>query len=390
MQNNILENQLSNYFSIFKAKIDFVNQVKKEYSKTLASDFNSLDFTYFGENKVSEILCFLLNPNEKHGQGDTFLKLFIEKFNLNFSYKDKSDINAVVEKRTHNNRRIDIFISNSSNGNVIAIENKIYNNTKDQYNQLNDYLNYLQSISLKNNFTFFYLAPQDKVISAESLDFEKTKKFIENGNFKKISYEKDIISLVHNFANSSENERVRSFILDYERKLKTLYMGNSDINETEVVKKTIIENKDNLELSFKIFNNIKNVKADLLNELTNQMIEIGHELNIEFDSKQDRFILPKLGDNKIGVSFEGGGVFWGIVRKTDDKIHRKYQQIENLFLSNYNNSYWWSLYIWQFQNIEVQPDFWISIINKSFKANLKSFIQTLQDNNFEMVNSYGE
>ena len=63
MQNNSFTNQLESYFSIITTKVNFVNQVKKEYSKILASDFNSLDFLYFGESKVSEILCFLLNPN---------------------------------------------------------------------------------------------------------------------------------------------------------------------------------------------------------------------------------------------------------------------------------------------------------------------------------------
>ena len=97
--------------------------------------------------------------------------------------------------------------------------------------------------------------------------------------------------------------------------------------------------------------------------------------------------MPKLGDNKIGVSFEDNGVFWGIVRLTDDHIYRRYSQIENLFVENYQHSYWWSIYAWQFRNIENNSEFWQSIIDKSFKEKLKTFIKRIQENDFEMINT---
>ena len=387
MQNNSFTNQLESYFSIITTKVNFVNQVKKEYSKILASDFNSLDFLYFGENKVSEILCFLLNPNSSHGQGDVFLKLFIDEFNINFSYDDIKDVFAQVEKSTHYNRRIDIFIRNTKTDNIIAIENKIYNNTKDQTNQINDYLDYLNNITKNNDFTFFYLSPRDKKISNDSFDENNAKELILNNKFRLINYEIDIIPLVHKFAIFSENDRVRAFILAFEKKLKSLYMGNNNINEASVLQNFIKESHNNLDISFKIFNSINSLKAILLKELEQQFVEIGEELNIIYDSKPDRFILPKLGDNKIGVSFDENGVFWGIVRLTDDHIYRRYSQIENLFVENYQHSYWWSIYAWQFRNIENNSEFWQSIIDKSFKEKLKTFIKTIQENDFEMINT---
>lgn len=81
-----IENKLNSFFSLLKTKVEFVDKVKRNYSRTLASDFNSLDFWKVGENKVSEILTFFLNPNASHGQGDVFLKLFIDKFHIKFHY----------------------------------------------------------------------------------------------------------------------------------------------------------------------------------------------------------------------------------------------------------------------------------------------------------------
>lgn len=148
-----------NYYSILHTKVQFVKNVKSEFSKSLASDFNSLDFWNINENKVSEILTFFLNPTNSHGQDDLYLNIFIKKFETSFSFENLSDVDAIVEKRTDSNRRIDIFIANKKTGDIIAIENKIYEKTKDQFKQIDDYLDFLNKYSKNQNFTLFYLAP---------------------------------------------------------------------------------------------------------------------------------------------------------------------------------------------------------------------------------------
>ena len=89
----------------------------------------------------------------------------------------------------------------------------------------------MNNITKNNDFTFFYLSPRDKKISNDSFDENNAKELILNNKFRLINYEIDIIPLVHKFAIFSENDRVRAFILDFEKKLKSLYMGNNNINE---------------------------------------------------------------------------------------------------------------------------------------------------------------
>lgn len=388
---DVLKNRMTAYYSILKTKVDFVNEVKKEYSKTLAADFNSLDFWYVGENKVSEILCFLLNPNASHGQGDTFLKLFINKFEINFTYNNISEVLAIVEKVTSNNRRIDIFLMNTISGTTIGIENKIYVETKDQKNQINDYLSFLHNISRNNSFSFFYLAPKDKMVSSQSFDKKNAEQLYCKHKIAFINYEEDIIPLVHQFAISAENDRVRAFIFDFKRKLESLYMGNSNVSDTEVIKSFMLENASNLNLSFQIFNNIKVIKSDLLKKFEKQLIEVGDELDITFDTKKHRFYLDILGDNLIGISFEEGGVLYGIVRKSDTKDKREFPQIESLFKNNIIRSYWWPIHFWMFQNIENSFEFWEAIHNGSAKDTIKTFIETLIENQIDIdIRSEGE
>jgi hypothetical protein len=80
-------------------------------------------------------LGFILNPHEKHGKGDIFLKEF---FNIviaddNFTYIETEKWYVRVEKG-----RFDISIGNSNNTKIIIIENKS-NWAEDQPNQLYRY-----------------------------------------------------------------------------------------------------------------------------------------------------------------------------------------------------------------------------------------------------------
>lgn len=374
-----------NYYSILHTKVQFVKNVKSEFSKSLASDFNSLDFWNINENKVSEILTFFLNPTNSHGQDDLYLNIFIKKFETSFSFENLSDVDAIVEKRTDSNRRIDIFIANKKTGDIIAIENKIYEKTKDQFKQIDDYLDFLNKYSKNQNFTLFYLAPKNKQISEWSFNEEDFIKKYKNDCLRFINYEDDVIPLIHLFAINTENERVRAFLLDFERKLKNLYMGNSDINETEIIKNSIIESKENLETSFMIFNNLPSIKNDLREKFFKQMVEISKELNITIDENRNRFYLDKLGNNKIAVNFEGRGLIYGIVRNEEDPIKTTYPQIEELFKENFQVSYWWPMWRWMFQEIEYNADFWQAVIDGSAKSTVKDFIEKIINSNASII-----
>ena len=106
--------------------------------------FNIIEFInrFWGiwETKHSQILGFLLNPRETHGQGDLFLKLFLEKLRI-IEEKDKinsNDWTVKVEKRSNGRDQIDILIQSHRLGISIAIENKS-NGAKDQSHQLYRY-----------------------------------------------------------------------------------------------------------------------------------------------------------------------------------------------------------------------------------------------------------
>lgn len=106
--------------------------------------FNIIEFInrFWGiwETKHSQILGFLLNPRETHGQGGLFLKLFLQELRI---IGEKDDINPndwiiEVEKRSNSRDQIDILIQSHCLEVSIVIENKS-NGAEDRPYQLYRY-----------------------------------------------------------------------------------------------------------------------------------------------------------------------------------------------------------------------------------------------------------
>src|SRR6056297_3615941 len=222
------DTQIKDFFSLADTKIKLTKQVKQLYSKELAPNFNLFNFWWLDENTISKILAFFLDPRETHGQGDIYLKHFLTKFGLDFfGYNADDKVIVQCEYRIENDRRIDIVISKNSFEKAIAIENKIYDNTQDQNSQIKDYHDFLNQ-KTKDEFCLFYLRPGDKTIPKHSIKPNLRDKFIKKGTLKLISYENDMVECIKEFEKLTENDRVRSFLKDFEKTLKKMYMGEKD------------------------------------------------------------------------------------------------------------------------------------------------------------------
>ena len=103
-----------------------------------------------GENTHSEFIAYLLNPAERHDQGDTFLCSFLSLLNLDFD-PNSTQKNVMVAPPSQawldsdGARRIDIFLR-LEGGQIVLIENKIValkNVTRDEAEQLRKYQDWL-------------------------------------------------------------------------------------------------------------------------------------------------------------------------------------------------------------------------------------------------------
>ncbi len=226
----MVEYNTKRFFKETKEKLDFLNKIEHFYANKLAVKFNLFHFMPWDENKVSEILAFLLDPNADHQQGNLFLALFIKQFELDFPYNETSKIHVEKEHSTLEKRRVDIVIAYDRNKHLIGIENKIYPWTKDQDGQVKDYLAYLSKMSSNGHYQLFYLAPKAKAISFASVG-ENLEALLAKRKLIMINYEEHLMPLLNTFAIHAENERVRAFIIDFELRLREAFVGNDHLTD---------------------------------------------------------------------------------------------------------------------------------------------------------------
>ncbi|HOJ23707.1 MAG: PD-(D/E)XK nuclease family protein [Bacteroidales bacterium] len=376
--------EIREFFNIIDSKITIIKQVRQYYGKELASNFNSFDFWDLDENKVSNIIAFFLNPNEKHEQADVYLKHFLKKFKLEFFKFDRNnDIEVKCEKNIDNNRRIDIFISNKLTKQVIAIENKIYTNTEDQNNQINDYINFLIKTT-NNNYCLIYLCPRGKEISTNSISKEDRERYSNDNNLRILTYEEDMIDCIKEFADLTQNYRVKSFLKDFEKKLRRMYMGEEDINIQNEIINFIKENDKNLGISFLIYNSMPEIKKQLQREFEMKLKEIANLMELrEYSERALSFKPSQWTKHTITFSYEQGGIIYGIKRLEADKNKTKLPEIEeylkNEIQETFNTSEWWPLWQLFYKNIKIETQFWLDIVNGNALTRAKKFIELIND-----------
>lgn len=125
-----------------------INELDKLANKKAEYKFNIFNLSSDNnhrENFNSDIIAALLNPKEKHNEGDLFLKTFISYLNNHCEYEIlEKDFNNAKVLREHgdNDLRIDILILNEETRKAIIIESK-FNDAEDLENQLNKYYDYI-------------------------------------------------------------------------------------------------------------------------------------------------------------------------------------------------------------------------------------------------------
>lgn len=362
------------YFSTAETKLKLTDEFQRLYGKLLAPKFNCIDFWGMNENKVSEILAYFLNPNEKHAQGDSFLKILCEEADLDYPFNDYRSLEVKCERTTTNGRKIDMVVSKNRDEFVLGIENKIYQGTADQKNQIIDYLKYLEKIS-KGNFCLIYLAPKSKELAEISISEYERAPYVRAKKLVLISYEDNLIKCLDNFRKTCEAENVKAFLKDFSTKLKNMYMGEADITEQKMLIDHARKSHENLEIALKISQAVAEVKVILKEEIEKQLSEIGNKFNVRVDKMK---ITPSNWTrHHIAFSFESSGLIYGIKRNKEDDKKTTLPEIIKFFRGDWNTSKWWPMWQFLYKNIEGNNRFYLDIQNGEFKKKAAEFIEAI-------------
>lgn len=154
MTNDQYARDLGSFLTALGAVIEGVDAAQQRLDRIAATRFSL--FRYFKENEniISGIFADLLRPNGSHGQGRTFLDLFLEEMDRNrdegacyrkgLDYASATRCVVETEHVIEQNRRIDLVLRFGAAGDRwIGIENKPW--AHEQQDQLKDYAAYVQA-----------------------------------------------------------------------------------------------------------------------------------------------------------------------------------------------------------------------------------------------------
>jgi hypothetical protein len=335
-------------------------EFKAAYNKELAFDFSIFSFFATGENKYSEILAFFLDPLKPHGQGDIFLRAFLDSLKL--QKVSTTEVSIKCEQVIDSNRRVDILISLKDF--VIAIENKVW--AMDQSDQLKDYSDYLNRIS-NGKYLLLYLNPYGKDPAINSIGEEERLKLLDEDRLRIISYANDIDHLLGQWAGLCQAERVRHFLLELKKHLMINFIGNNTLDMSNKLREIIFEKQEAVE---SLVNEYKALETEAeqkqskaMDLIRSEKIEVPESLIIEksqlFNNGNYRMFKVSVtaGSNKIWIQLKKQGIYiysthyWqdgtlesikgqslGKRINKDEKLHRSYsaEKLKDIFLDQVN------------------------------------------------------
>ena len=242
--------------------IDDVNKIliterAERYRQGKEFNIFSIQRTNTDEVRVCRLLRELLDPKGSHGQGDVFLRLFINmvlKMDENaFSDSDYSLARVSREELTDSSRRIDLVIEIGQR--FIPIEVKLY--AEDQDAQCFDYYEYAKKRD--KNTVLYYLT----LDAHEPTD--DSKKNLDEGQYKRLSFFTDIHNWIDSCIYHPKIEQIysiREILIQFRTAIEEL--NGIERSITMEIKEKISASEDTFAAANMIANSLPAVKADMM------------------------------------------------------------------------------------------------------------------------------
>lgn len=285
----------------------FLLDLKSLEQITQKSKFNPFDVLKISRTEIrhSNMLAWLLDPNESHGLGTRIVSALVEfvvkndfvdsdkAFNLLLKSKDD-----VTLKREWKN--IDILIESASAKFVICIENKI--DTQDHSQQLDRYYKIIEGEKKYCDYikVFLYLTPDGRIPNEDNAAV-----------WEMISYP-DIIELIEReLERASLSNETRLFINYYIDVLRRETMEDNDL--IKICQQIYKEHKQALDLIFEYRPDFLQELSDVFDEWCRKKKEEGEIIyDAQKSNKSYHRFRTKVMDERLSSTFtEGCTSSWG-------------------------------------------------------------------------------
>ena len=225
---NAYEVGLTSFFASLSPAVDIATRAQAELDRIAATRFSVFGYFRERETDLSRIFADLLNPSGSHGQGDSFLRLFMAELTRQgneWSNKLRGVLPNVslegckphLEFLTKEGRRIDIVLEiphEGENAFCIGIENKPW--AKAHKEQIANYLKDLLEECDENALLLYFSGngsePDDKAYG--KLDNERRSRCLTVPYRQSNSDSLSLESWIQQCREQCEAERVRWFLKD--------------------------------------------------------------------------------------------------------------------------------------------------------------------------------
>jgi hypothetical protein len=263
-----------------KSLLQKVSIIQKKYddlAEYSGEHYNIFDILGVRSSELSHsaILVNLMNAKGKHGQKDTFLKLFIEQImpaleNSKYSQHINSfdTVKATAHKEIHigevnsqtaEGGRVDIVIS--SDNKHIIIENKIYAGDQDQ--QLLRYDNHYK------NDPIIYLT-----LNGDTPGDASRGNLVLGTDFICISYKVDILQWLERCIKEMTNKPIiRETLNQYLFLIKSLTNQTNNNKMSDEIFKILMKDKDSFDSFTTLINSQTRLKAEILKKFATDILE---------------------------------------------------------------------------------------------------------------------
>lgn len=359
---------MEQYEQLFKAVSQIVQQAKvaKEESRLRGEQFNIFKVCGIDHYELqhSAIIAELLNPQGSHGQGSSYLKLFMETYDssINVSTLDEKSIQVKREEWTTDyDGRMDICVEYLGKP-IVIIENKLY--ARDQSIQLQRYDKDAQQRKA-DKYDIVYLTLDGKDATDDSAG---------DVNYYRMSYAKDIIKWLDMcIMHSAGIPLVRETLIQYKHHIKQLTHQDMDNSIKEQMYELLLNNPKETEMIVNAVNDSSFCDYLFERKIIPRIKEaFGKEYSLDFSDMPNGFYIFKESWEKNGMYVYFGdenknacGKKWVGIYASKKKVPQK--ELDSL--QGDKSSDWWPFgtqYLPEGMDYWYSPNFITNVANGSF------------------------
>ncbi len=350
---------------VLGAKLEENHITREQLLAERAPGFNPFLLGRLNEVGLSTVIGELLKPTGTHGQGNTFLALFLKKCGLDELAERCAHANVRLEHGTRGlenseRRRIDILIQGKTW--LLSVENKPW--THDQEMQVSDYLRYMRGRAPQ--FHLLYLTADGKRPSRESIDEMAREKALDARELVLMSY-RQIADWLEECADCCRAAGVTWFLKYLRDYVNRVVVGKPPEEVNQMLLKTVLE-PAHLPAALRLLQAGEAIKTSLIRQLAT---DVGKQLpkgwkvgRVLVDDVILGIEIPGFVGGYFAVELEDGGrAFFGFKREkepTDARLQalrefcaRVQARDPNLELKP--NEPWWPYWRWFDGNDDNAP-----------------------------------